>query len=742
MARSVRSHARHSRRGPPSRPRHGTFAPGRAFGRAVASTPPRKRPWSPVGSRLLKYLKRLVIVLLVLVALGVGVFTWVFHWPLEGDVEDILQLVPHDVEFVLRADYQDLESTGWVQTNLLDNPIQLEARTALRAALDQVHAELRRIQAQVDAQSPISVDVETFLEDNVLAGEVCIAGNWWEQASPEAGPPQWKDLLVLKRIKGLARCISGLKHGFIRNQLQLGPMIELSAESDEVFKFTLHEMKRIARTSPVRPGVVAPDMSEWYLVRVKDVVAVSNRRKLVDRVLELGDDPNDPDTFARRPGFDIQRRDGRIVAAINVAPLHTYFGRLFNYYPELKHIKRFLPPQALEKLSGFLSLAGLDLLEGGAPISYIAANAEDVVRNVYNLAERPVSEGIARMVPAKDTFAVLSLRCDPGYLFDLLREDIMTPVQRKLWEDNFRKMNTEFADLDAFFQDLSTRIGDEAMIAVARLSTEYDKIDYTEWYTGDPDPMPSVAIMVRIREGANQAELDQYIANKVPLLGLSKNLDRIEYNGFTYSRTRLEQQILDFKFFAPCFILANDHLVMTTTEEYMRQILDTVSDHTKLALAQDETFRVTMAALPERGHVGIFVDLEKLTRIPEEVRWDPRPDMGAPGARGFLWDGRNQWVIRERDERTEAIRYRREVAAKYPAQPNPQQQQAIERQVDAHMDAWMQNYPRFIEEYRRDLERWRRLRGFGLVLGATSDRIDTHFALVLRPGERWLHWRR
>jgi hypothetical protein len=685
-----------------------------------------------VRLRLPKILKRLLVVLGVLVVLLVAAFTWLFYWPLEGNVDDVLRLVPADVEFVLRADYGDLQDTGWVQHNVLDDPLVPDLGRQAQRVLDQIHERLAEVQRQVDASVPlVHVDVSSFLEDDVLKGEVCVAGNFWEGSDPDRGPPEWKDLLILKRVSRWARCISALDHGFIRSRVQLGPGVKLSAEGDGIFLFTLQALRRAPHATRIQARVQDPDLSHWYLTRIKDVIAVSNRRSLIDRVRKLADEGGAVDSFASRPGFEIRRRSGHVVAAVNVTPLRVYVAKLLGRYPRLQGLRRFLPPQALEKLSGSLSLEAKDILKAGAPVTYIPGNAEGAARNVYHLPERKIAEGIAQMVPAKNTFAVLSLRCDPQYLFRTIVHDVLTDEERRLWEQNLQRMHSEFHTLDEFFDDLSSRISDEATVAVARLSVKYDHLDYKEWYSAEPDPMPSLGIMVRIREGTNQKELDDFIAKKVPLLGFGRNLDRVSYRGFTYSRARLEDKFLDYKYLAPCFILANNHLVMTTTEDYMHQILDTISEHGKRALADDETFRVTMGALPARGHVGIFVDLEKLTRVPRAVRWDP-VDMGAPGTRGLLWDMRNEAVRRAHDDHAEIVRFRRELEAKFPVPRNARQQAAIEKQVDEHWQAWHDRYPTFIEEYRHEIEGWRRLRGFGLVLGARGDAIDTRMALVLR----------
>ncbi len=694
--------------------------------------------------RLLKYLKRVLIAAILLGGIGLAVFSWLCYWPLEGSVDDLLDLVPEDVEFVLRGDYDDLKSTGWVQANVLEDPLHPLLAEQAGRVLDQVKAQMADIEGQINENIPVDFAKFHTVED-VLEGETCVAGNWCRGFGPDRGPPSWQEILIMTRVSWKTRCIAALRHGFIRDQM--GPRLKVSPESDDVFHLTFPFM-------PVLPerlrtacggGFVMPPGNEWYLRRVKDVLAISNSKRLIRGVADLAEENGSTRSFATRPGFDIALQPGRITAAVNVAPLHGYLQRVFQYYPALKPIRRFLSPQALEKLSGSVSLGGRDLIEGSAKISYIGQNAPEVQRNVYALGERAVREGISELVPAKDTFAVLSLRVEPKYLLSSIVEDMLAPGDKRLWEENLSTLEGGFDSLDDFFTDLSTRIGTEAMIALGRLSGTFDSVNFTGFWDEAPDAMPALAVMVRVKEGASAGELEEYLATKIPLLGFSKEMERIDYKSFTYMRAQLREKLLDFQLVSPCFLLANNHLILTTNEAYMRQIVETIADRNVPALERDETFRVTMAPLAARGHVGLFVDLEKLTRVPPTSR--PEDSLPGSDSRGLLWDSRNQWVISAKDPRTEAIRFRSELEARYRRSNgrrplSGQQQDEIEEQVDAHLQEWYDLYPRFEEEWRKQLEGLRRLRGLGLVLGGTDTDIDAHVALVFRKGEDWLGRRR
>ena len=62
-----------------------------------------------MSKRLRRILLRILIPLLVLVGIGLGIFTWLAFWPLEGSVEKMESLVPADVDFVYRSWWRGLE---------------------------------------------------------------------------------------------------------------------------------------------------------------------------------------------------------------------------------------------------------------------------------------------------------------------------------------------------------------------------------------------------------------------------------------------------------------------------------------------------------------------------------------------------------------------------------------------------------------------------------------------------------
>ena len=168
--------------------------------------------------RLLKYLKRLLILVVILGVIGVGAFSWLCYWPLEGDVEDLLYLVPEDSEFVLRGDWEDIERTGWIQKNVIDDPLHPLVRKGAQEALTEARAKIREIEGQINANIPVEF-AKFGVEEDVLKGEVIVSGHWCPGAGPDKGTPKWQEILVLTRVSWKTRCVAALKHGFIRDQV-------------------------------------------------------------------------------------------------------------------------------------------------------------------------------------------------------------------------------------------------------------------------------------------------------------------------------------------------------------------------------------------------------------------------------------------------------------------------------------------------------------------------------------------
>ncbi len=676
--------------------------------------------------RLKKILKRLLIAGLVLAVLGLVAFTWLLYWPLEGDHDDLMALVPYKVDFVLRTTWEDSAQSRWVRENLLDSPLHPAIGRALDQGLDEARRRIQEIEGQINANIPVE-GLRFDVEGDLLAGEVVVAGNFCQGVGPEA-PPSWQELLILTRVGWKTRCVAALKHGFVRDNL--GPRLRVTPLEDEVYHlhFPLEPVSPPELRSGCGGGFVMPPENEWYLRRCKGVLAISNSKRLIRTVAENShEDISRGESFRERPGYRtaFEPGSGRLVAAVDFEPLQQYLARLLEHHDGIKLLRRFLVPRALLKLNGGLDLGSPTLLHAGGTVEIDPDAAELAVRNVWRLDSRSLREGIAEFVPAKETFLVAMVRGDPAYVMQAIVEDALTLKLRRLYEENLRQRG-RFTSLDEFVRELATKVGDTITVAVGRLDEVFDKVEYpTYWLETDaPDPMEGVALMVRIAESATPAEVDAYLSEVVPALGFKPELERVTYQGFTYSRCHLEQELGDYQLASPCFLLTQNELILTNAEPYMRRILDTLKDPVGQAMAREGTFRETMAALPPDGHLAVFVDLEKLTRVPDGIEPGGQP-------RGHLWDLRRLWVVGNHDSRAAAQEERARLRRDYPQMGEDELEGRVERFADTFEE---QEYPRFLEEYRRRLADLRLLRSIGFSVGRVGERtLDARFVFLRRP---------
>jgi hypothetical protein len=288
---------------------------------------------------------------------------------------------------------------------------------------------------------------------------------------------------------------------------------------------------------------------------------------------------------------------------------------------------------------------------------------------------------------------------------------------------------------------VASRLGDAFTIALGRLSTLYDVARYPSFDANDDkerphDAEPALAVLVTLRQGAKPEEVDAFLAQRVHLMGFSKEVEKASYKGFTYSRLKFErgQELAELQLYRPAYILVQDKLLLASHEDYFKRVLDTFADpRANPPLSLDATYRVTMEALPPKGHLAFYVDAEKLTRVPDApagagVEADP-----SGGPRGFLWDRRNWWVWQTKDPRQMAIELRAEITKRYGgAQLTDQQYEAVQNEVQLRKRAWMERYPEFLEEYRQQLRDLRRVRSAGSVIFARGDQLTAEVVALFR----------
>ena len=140
-----------------------------------------------MSKRLRRILLRILIPLAVVVAILLAAFTWIAFWPLESSVDEMVSLVPADVDFVYRTSWAGLKDSGWLQENLQKHPVVPQVAELLREVENGL-LEIEAIEEQINSQIPLGI-TEFSVEKDLVGSELIASGRFCEGSGPNRGPP-------------------------------------------------------------------------------------------------------------------------------------------------------------------------------------------------------------------------------------------------------------------------------------------------------------------------------------------------------------------------------------------------------------------------------------------------------------------------------------------------------------------------------------------------------------------------
>jgi hypothetical protein len=556
--------------------------------------------------RPLRWLLRVAIALGVLLAISVGTFWWLAHSPFEGRVDQVVDLVPADVEFVYRGSWADLRERGWVQRHLVDDPVVggLESLRDLRET-----SGIRRVEEQVDAGLPgivrtlrkLVFGADDFrVERDLLAGDVVAAGRWCGGGSPAKGPPRWRELLVLTRVTGQVRfAVAAMRHEFVASRaLPPGSDVEITRTPEGWLRVQSRDPRlRSPRRETCEGGSEMAPVDVWWVVRVKDVLAVTNSEDLARRTADVA--TGGGERAVDRPGFALPEAPGGVSAFVDLERLRSYFERFFSETEGTQRFSAFLGKfVAIDSLDRATArLVPLPTGEGVLATAEVEYSPERLrpfrdVDATYSLTPRPMDEGIASIVPAKDTIGVAVLTTPPAALFRALY-GLIPADDRRLVEDRVREIGAKrraegdsgYENVGEFLDELASQLTTHTGVAISRVSKVMDAAKYDAWYPVDePAPSPACTVLVGIPPGRSAEEVDRFLSDRVAALGLLPP-ERVPFRGdpnVTYARLPLRIPTgdgssgvtpADFALYQPAYFVGNGWLVLSTREEYLEQVI-------------------------------------------------------------------------------------------------------------------------------------------------------------------------
>lgn len=728
--------------------------PGRV-GPVISSRPaPARAPVpGPAPRRRRRWLRRLVVTLLVLVVVGLAGFTWFAYWPFEGRVDRVEALVPADVDFVYRTSWKELRASGWVQRNVVDHPIHPaldpskvvvgERGETLLRAFDRIPEQEAQINDSIPEplralEGVVFGSPDFRVERDLLAGDVVAAGRWCPGGNPRQGPPRWREILLLTRVTPVVKfAFEAVRHDFVRERAVARPDLELTATSDGLLRVELLDRRAARKRETCEGGFEVGPMNVWWVARVKDVIAISNAEDLALKAKALGG--GEGERLVDREGFDVDRPDGALAASMDLAGLHSWLNRLFSDESASAgsaFLGKFVAVTALDRAS-----ATVQPLDDGvlarAEVRYRGETLRTFkdVAATYDLDPEPVDQGsVLRLIPAKDTALVAQVRTPPRALLRALYGNLSKADQR-LVTNRVREIGarrradglTGYDDAEGFLDDLAEQVGSTTAVAVARIPSVFTDAMYKTWYLeGDPVPVPAFAFIVRIRDGSRQEDADEFLADRVAALGFRAPEPVTSPDGIQYSRLRMDVVPAEYALYQPAYKVYDRHLVLATREEYLLEVLRVMrgGPGAPPSVAASDDFRATMRALPSKATVAVFVQGDAM--------------------RALLWDLRNPMVRAAHDEDDWKMRYQaRRVAEIGRANGGrvdltPELQERLRKDVAEEMERFRtEGYAQFVAEFRRDLDATRRVAAAGLVLAAdrANERVDAGVRLLLRPPE-------
>jgi hypothetical protein len=477
-------------------------------------------------------------------------------------------------------------------------------------------------------------------------------------------------------------------------------------------------------------------MNVWWVQRVKDVIAITNSEDLAQKVKALG--AGGADRAIDRPGFDVERPEGSIAASLDLVGIRSYLVRLFSTgeqaSPMSAFLGKFLAVDSLDRAT-----ATVEPREDGVKIRADVKFSDAKLREfrdvvaTYDLEPAPVADGILRLLPAQDTAMVAQVRTPPRALLGAML-DVASKDDQQLFASHVRKVGADrraagkegYDNTEQFLDELAKQLGSTTAIAVARIPAVFDKAKYDTWYLNeDPVPLPSVALIVKIRDGARQEDVDEFLSDRAGALGMGAPQRVKSPNGIEYSRLRFDVKPADLELVEPGFLVHDGYFIVCTREEYLLRILDVMGGRGASSITSSPEFRAAMGSLPSSATVAIYANGETL--------------------RALLWDRRNPHVrethdeaLHERSFRAQRIAEAGRANGNRPLTMDKDFQTRIQADVTEEMKRFRtEGYAQFIAEYRAELDHMKRIAAFGAVLSAhrSESFIDVGARLVLTPSK-------
>jgi len=596
----------------------------------------------PLLKKILKWLGVLLgVVLLLAVA-----FVWLILGvsPLEGDVDQLWELVTSDVQFFVR-----FPGSKVLHTDLAESLAEEPGYEFLGEVRDELERLTRQIARDANPQIPLGL-VEVDFEQDFAGKEMAFAGT----VGADWSRPRLDNFIFLTRIAWYARFVSALKQGWARRQVPDAARLELL--KGKYFRYTLdaEQARQLAQIRALRGGRAAGDAI--YFGRIKDVLIVSDAPEWIEDAMRGGQRMLKADAWFETEFIRRHRPDD-----IEVFLRHSLTANMMIQHgnPErggpLAPISRVMP----WSMTGDMTVQARVQSDGIAvrvsneppPEGYSKVTKEHL-QNFYEREKADLhadlsENGIGKFAPLRRTVGVAVFHAAPEDLVDLIL-DYVPSYDRGNLEDQVRevgrKRNSRFRDVRSLLVDLTEDLADTHMVVIHRPSV-FDSVSFAlldpPWPTPPKRPPPkgqfTYTLVSRVKDSAQPDKVREKLFQHLEYLGL--NSKGVHESGQFHLADPIINVEGDYPLLHPAFgaIGESKYIVLSYDVEGAQEVFEAASNPDE-RLVKDPGFRVAVARVEPRGNFALVLRGEMMRRaLGDQVRERARDYLDRPGMETKWW---------------------------------------------------------------------------------------------------------
>lgn len=637
---------------------------------------------------LRKILKWLGVLVGVVVVLAVA-FVWLILGvsPLEGDVDQLWDLVTSDVHFFVRFPGSQVLHTDLAR-GLEDQP-GYEFLADVRDGLAELTEQVAR---DVNPQLPLGLEVD--FEKDFVGQEMAFAG----MIGADYSRPRLDSFIVLTRIAWYGRFLSALKEGWVRKRVPDATRLELL--KGKYFRYTLDaaQTQQLARIRAQRGGRGPADAI--YVARIKDVLMISDAPEWIEDAMRGGQRMLRADAWFETEFIRRHRPED-----VEVFLRHSLTANLMIQHGNAERGGALAPLSRVMpwSMTGDMTVQARLQSDGIAvrlsneppPEGYSKVNK----KHLQNLYEREKGDlrldlsenGIGMLAPLERTVGVAVFHADPEDLVDLIL-DYMPPYDRNNLEDQVRetgrRRNSRFRDVRSLLVTLTEDLTDTHMVIIRRPSV-FETASFNTYVDQGWPPTPqgqfTYTLVSRVKDSVQPDKVREKLFVHLEYLGL--NSKGVHESGDFHLADPIISVEGDYPLLHPAYGAVKDtkYIVLSYDVEGAQAVLE-AARNPDVRLVTDPGFRMALARVEPRGNFALVLRGEMLrASLGDQVRERARDFLDRPGMEQKWWQ--------------------EEVAANRQRPPDKKlSEDEMTRRVTARGDAYVaEKYPEFREMWERGI---------------------------------------